>query len=256
MHEWFDKFEPGYLGSNTALRNDEAKKFRSAVDKMKKEDIEKIPAFEDVETRIGHFFDWHNNTHAYTGQGMDGKIPSQVMAEHPYERREIPDNYKKYLFTMRYIKTVQRNGVLLDGAWYYTPEMLGITGQRVEVRRGLDDAGTVHIFSLSDKRPLFDATCLEFSGNVQEDIPKKDRLNKEKNALLKKYNKKKAEYDKESINTPAENHALETMQQTQLKVINGESVIVDEGHPTLHLTLVKPDAPPPPKRKLKGILDD
>ncbi|MDR1324468.1 MAG: Mu transposase C-terminal domain-containing protein [Treponema sp.] len=137
---------------------------------------------------------------------MDSKTPAQVMAEHPYERWEIPDNYKKYLFAMRYVKMVQRNGVLLDGGWYYAPEMLAITGQRVEVRRGLDDAGTVHIFSLSDKRPLFDAICLEYSGDVQEDIARKNKLNKEKNALLKKYNKKKAEYDKESINTPAENY--------------------------------------------------
>ena len=148
MHEWFDKNEPTYLGSNTALRSDEAKKFRSAVEKMKKEDVEKIPAFEAVETRIGHFIDWYHNIHKHTGQGMNGNHPVQVMAENPYERRDIPANYKKYLFAMPYIKTVQRNGVLLDDAWYYTPEMKAIIGQRVEVRRGLDDAGTVHIFSL------------------------------------------------------------------------------------------------------------
>jgi hypothetical protein len=48
-------FEPAYLASNTALRSDEAKKFRSTVEKMQNEDIEKIPAFEDIETRIGRF---------------------------------------------------------------------------------------------------------------------------------------------------------------------------------------------------------
>jgi hypothetical protein len=74
--------------------------------------------------------------------------------------------------------------------------------------------------------------------------------------LLKKYNKKKVEYDKESINTAAENYALETMRQTQLKVVNGEPLILDTGNPAPRLTLVKPDTPPPPKRKLKGILDD
>jgi putative transposase len=250
MHEWFDKLEPGYLGSNTALKPEEAKKFRSTVEKMKKEDIEKIPTFEEVETRINHFFDWYNNTHAHTGQGMDGKTPSQVMAEHPYERRDIPDNYKKYLFAMRYVKTVQRNGVLLDGAWYYAPEMLSITGQRVEARRGLDDAGTVHIFSLSDKRPLFDATCLEYTGNAQEDIDKKNKLNKEKNVLLKKYNKKKAEYDAESVNTPAENYAHERTRQTALKVVNGEPLIVDERNPAPRLRLVKME-PDKPKRKIR-----
>ena len=101
---------------------------------------------------MGYFFDRHNNTDNHTGQGMDGKPPAQVMAENPYERREIPANYKKYLFALCHVKTVQRNGILLDGGWYYTPKMKAIIGQRVEVRCGLDDAGTVHIFSLPHKR--------------------------------------------------------------------------------------------------------
>lgn len=256
FHEEFDKFEPTHLGSNTALRSDEAKKFRSAVEKMKKEDIEKIPTFEEIETRIDHFMECYNKTHKHSGQVMDDKTPIQVMEENPYERREIPANYKKYLFTQRSIKTIQRNGVLLDGGWYFNPEMACSTEQRVEVRRGLDDAGIVHIFSLPDRKPLFDATCLEFSGNVEEDIALKNRLNKEKNAALKKHNKKKAEFDALPINTPAENYTRE--EQVVLSVVNGEPLVFD-GSLKPHLWLVERDEPvdkPKPKRKLKGIFDD
>jgi hypothetical protein len=169
-------------------------------------------------------------------QGVRECFPGQDIKQ--TRRRAYGRQGVRFLVTTaRLFKMVQHNGVLLDAGWYYTPEMLGIIGKEWS----LDDAGTVHIFSLSDKRPLFDAACLEYSGNVQEDIAKKDRLNKEKNALLKKYNKKKTEYDKESINTPAENYALKTMRQTELKVVNGESLILDTENSAPCLTLVKLD---------------
>jgi hypothetical protein len=133
--------------------------------------------------------------------------------------------------------------------------MKAIIGQRVEVRRGIDDAGVVYIFSLPDKKPLFEATCLAYSGNVQEDIARLNKLKKEGDALFKKYNKKKAEYDAEFINTPAENHALK--EPVMLRVVNGEPLVVDEGKPVPHLRLVKTGEPADkPKRKLKGIFDD
>jgi putative transposase len=245
FHEQFDKTEATYLGSNTALRSDDAKKFRTNVDQMQKEDIEKIPTFEALEARIGHFFAWYNAKHEHSGQGMDGKTPEQVMAEHPYVRREIPADLKKYLFTLRYVKTVQRNGVLLDDCWYYAKEMTAIIGQRVEVRRGLDDVGTVHIFRLADKVPLFDAVCLEYSGNVQEDIAKKNKLKKEADALLKQYNRKQAEYDAETIKTPAEHYA--EAEPVMLKVVNGEPLVFECNPPPL-LTLVKTDKP---KRRIR-----
>jgi putative transposase len=255
FHELFEKFEPDYLGSNTTLRNEEAKRFRLTVEKMKKEDIEKIPEYEAVKTRIDHFMEWYNNKHCHTGQGMGGKTPMQVMTENSYERREIPTEYKKYIFARPHIKIIQRNGVKLDECWYHAKEMLGKIGQRVEVRRGLDDAGTVHIFSLPDKKFLFDATCLEYTGNVQEDIALKNKLNKEKNAALKKYNKKKAEYDALPINTPAENYALK--EPVVLKVMNGAPLVLDEVNPAPRLTLVKMEPPAAKsKRKLKGIFDD
>jgi hypothetical protein len=41
------------------------------VAKMKKEDFEKIPTFEQVKEQLGHFFVYYNSEMKHTGQGMD-----------------------------------------------------------------------------------------------------------------------------------------------------------------------------------------
>lgn len=110
---------------------------------------------------------------------MDGKTPVQMFNENTVERRTIPEYLKKYLFTMRYTRTVQRDGVELDKIAYYTPQLKQYIGQAVEVRRGLDNTGIVHIFSMPDRKYLFDAENLTFSGIAQEDIQKITKLKKE-----------------------------------------------------------------------------
>jgi transposase InsO family protein len=223
FHERFDKFEVTYTGSNTATRPDEAKLYRSTIEDMKKVDIALIPTFEEVEAKIKRFIEWYNNEWKHTGQGMDGKTPMQVFRENAVERRTIPEHLKKYLFTMRYIRTVQRNGVELDKVSYYTPQLKQYIGQQVEVRRGLDNTGIVHIFSMPERKYLFDAENLGFSGIPQEDIRKITKLKKETKALEKKYNKKKAEYDAGQFRTPAELYA----QETEKQVVNGEPFMIE-----------------------------
>jgi hypothetical protein len=95
-----------------------------------------------------------------------------------------------------------------------------MVGKQVEVRRGLDDTGVVNIFSMPDRKPLFDAENLAFSGVPQEDIQKIRQLKKEANTLVKKYNKKKAEYDAAQFKTPAELYAEE--EERELQVVNGK----------------------------------
>ncbi|MDR3019877.1 MAG: Mu transposase C-terminal domain-containing protein [Treponema sp.] len=210
FHDRFDRFELTYMGSNTADRPDEAKVFRSNVENMKKEDISLIPTFEEVVARIGRFIQWYNEKWNHSGQGMDGRTPMQVFNEYAMPKREIPDHIKKYLFTMRYIRTVQRNGIELDKIFYQHEEFINLNGKEVEVRRGLNDAGMVHIFSVPDRVYLFDAENLVFTGVPQEDIRAMSKLKKDMSNLEKKYNKKKAEYDQGVFKTPAEIYAEET----------------------------------------------
>jgi transposase InsO family protein len=243
LHERFDKFELTYTGSNTADRPDEAKAYRSNVEDMKKADISLIPTFEEVEARIGRFINWYNEQWNHSGQGMEGRTPMRVFKEYAVLRREIPDNLKKYLFTMRYIRTVQRNGVELDGANYQNENFIEYNGRKVEVRRGLDDAGTVHIFSYPDRVYLFDAEHFVLSGVPEEDMRKMGKLRKDMKGLEKKYNRKKAEYDQGVFKTPAEAYAEEAPR----KVVNGDPIAA-EAPPALEL--VKPA-----KKKIISIFD-
>jgi transposase InsO family protein len=244
FHDRFDRFEQTYMGSNTADRPEEAKVFRSNVENMKKEDISLIPTFEEIEARIARFIKWYNEKWNHSGQGMDGRTPMQVFTEYAVPKREIPDHIKKYLFTMRYIRTVQRNGIELDNNFYQHEEFINLNGEKVEVRRGLDDAGKVHIFSVPDRVYLFDAENLVFTGVPQEDIRVMSKLKKDMNNLEKKYNKKKAEYDKGVFKTPAEIYAEER------KVSGGEPLRTQ-----VRVFPGKPKAKPEPKKKLVGIFD-
>jgi putative transposase len=244
FHDQFDRFELSYTGSNTADRPDEAKVFRSSVECMKKENISLIPAFEEVEMRIGRFVKWYNEKWNHSGQGMGGRTPAQVFAEYAVPRREIPEHLEKYLFTMRYNRTVQRNGVMLDGVMYQNANFIEYNGREVEVRRGFDDAGTVHIFSIPDRVYLFDAEQLAYSGVVQEDMRKVGKLKKDMRELEKKYNQKKTEYDKGVFKTPAEQYAEES------RMVVGGEPLAGEKPPVLKL--VKPE----PKKKYRGIFDD
>ncbi|MDR2098214.1 MAG: Mu transposase C-terminal domain-containing protein [Spirochaetaceae bacterium] len=207
FHERFDKFIATYLGSNTTTKPEEAKLYTGNISGMEKADINLIPTFEQIETMIGNFMNWYNAKWKHSGQGMNDRTPDEVFAENFTGRRELPEQFKKYLFTMRYVKTVTRNGVEVDGASYYTPEMQALIGQKVEVRRGLDNAGKVHIFGMPDRKYLFDAEDLAWSGIVEEDIKKVKKLRREAKELYKGYNRRKAEFDKGEFKTPAEIYA-------------------------------------------------
>ena len=177
---------------------------------------------------------------------MEGRPPMKVFKEYAVPKREIPDHLKKYLFTMRYIKTVQRNGIYLDNVYFQHKDFINYNGKKVEVRRPIDNAGIVHIFSIPDRVYLFDAEYLPDSGIAQEEIQKKKKLLKEMKELEKKYNRKKAEYDKGVFKTPAESYA-ETYSDNALKVVGGEP-LADNAQP--NLKLVKPV-----KKKYKGLFD-
>jgi len=243
FHERFDKFEITYTGSNTSDTPDESKVFRSGVEKIKKQNLHLIPTFEEIEARIGRFIKWYNEARSHSGQGMNDRPPMEVFKENAVPRRELPDHLKKYLFTLRYIRVVQRNGIELDGSLYCNKDFIAYNGQKVEVRRGLDDAGVVHIFSVPDRVYLFDAEHLALSGVPEEDIRKMSKLRKDMKGLEKKYNRKKAEYDKGVFKTPAETYAEE-----ERMVVNGDPLVADEPP---NLKLVEPA-----NKKYRSLFDD
>jgi hypothetical protein len=166
LHERFDKFEITYTGSNTADRPDELELYHRNIDGIKKKDAAEIPAFEEMEERLGHLFDWCNNEWHHSGQGMDERTSMEVWQEKAGPKREIPEHLTKYLFTLRHTKTVLKNGIILDGFEYYSKEMIAHIGEKVDVRVGIEHKSTVHIFSLPDRKHLFDAELNIWTGNV------------------------------------------------------------------------------------------
>jgi hypothetical protein len=249
LHEMFDKHEITYVGSNTALRPEEMRVFQRTINGIRKFDIELVPAFDAIRERIDHFMKYYNEQHHHTGQGMDGKTPVQAFQENAVPRRDIPENMKKYIFTRREIRTIQRNGISIDGMWYNSLELREYfltkgPGVKVEVRRGLDDVRNVSIFSMPDRIYLCDAEGGLENGSTEEDIRRISKIKKEARQFLAKYNRKKAEYDRQEYKTPAELYAEEVR-----KVAGGDPIASETAAP---LTLVET---PEPKRKLKGIFD-
>jgi putative transposase len=250
LHEMFDKYEITYVGSNTNLRPEEMKVFQRTINGIKKFDIELMPTFDAIAERIDHFMQYYNERHHHTGQGMDGKTPAQAFQENAVPRRDIPENMKKYIFTRREIRTIQRNGISIDGMWYYSLELREYfltKGQsvKVEVRRGLDDARKISIFSMPDRVYICDAEGGLEKGSTEEDIRRINKVKKEARQFLAKYNKKKEEYDRQAYKTPAELYAEEVR-----KVVGGDPLAPET---TVSLTLV--DAPKPAKRKYKTMFD-
>jgi putative transposase len=241
LHQRFDKFEITYIGSNTADRPDETQLYHRNVDGIKKKDITEIPPFEEIETRLNNLFNWYNNCWHHSGNGMEGDTPVGAWNANAAPKREIPEHIKKYLFTMRYVRTISKNGVHIDGFDYYAKEMISRTGEKVQVRVGLEHSMKVHIFSLPEQKYLFDAELLSWTGDLTRDIKQVNELRKGGKALLKKYNTKKAEYDRGVFKTPAELYAEE-----QRKVAGGDPLT-----PETPLTLVDTK----PKRRFKGLFD-
>jgi putative transposase len=242
LHERFDKFEITYTGSNTADRPDEMQLYHRNVNGIKKKDITEIPAFEEIEERLEHLFDWYNNCWNHSGQGMGGRTPMEVWQENAEAKREIPEPMKKYVFTLRYTKTITKNGIRLDGLDYYAGEMIAHMGERVEVRVGLEQSPTVHIFDLPDRKFMFDAELNVWSGDAAQDNERVGRLLKEGKRVLHNYNKKQADYDQGPFKTPAELYA-----EKALRVVGGAPVTPDTPP---GLTPVKAQT-----KKYKGIFD-
>jgi hypothetical protein len=157
---------------------------------------------------------------------MDGRAPLAVWAGYAeWRKREIPGEIARYLWAFRYVKTVQRNGVKHDGAWYFptSAENIAHVGEKVEIRAPLDRRGVVHVFSLPERRFLFDAYLTEYTGDVDADMGKVGKMRKGKKEVLEEYRKRKAEFDKGDYRTGAEIYAAEKPPETPaLKVVGGE----------------------------------
>jgi transposase InsO family protein len=242
--ELFEKRIETYVGSNTATRPDEAKLYWGKINGRDK--IEVTLTLEEVRRRYAEYVEWYNNEWHHTGQGMNGKTPAQVFEENRMPRKEISDEMRRYIFTRRENRTVQKDGVSIDGIEYYNPAMVQYIGSKVEVRRDINKIGTVSIYSLPNRTYLFEAESdvLKDFGIPEENMRAQRTAQRTARNHLTKFAKEASEI-RQIVKSPAELAAEESNNAADERlVINGDPIM------TSKLSLVKT-----PKRKIKGIFD-
>ena len=184
--ERFSKMQDFYVGSNTVDAPEDKKLFWGRINGRDK--IEVTYTLEQLRHDFAQFVTWFNSNWQHSGQGMDGKTANEVFAETFEHKRELPEEYRKYLFTVREKRVVQRNGVSIDGISYYNPEMVRLIGEKVEVRRDINDIGKAAIFSLPD---------LVFQFDAESDVFKDRGITEENLRAVRKERKKAREHLKD-----------------------------------------------------------
>jgi transposase InsO family protein/transposase len=242
----FDKEFESYVGSNTADRPDERKLYWGNFNGGQKIPTEQLPTIEEERALFAKFAESYNASWKHSGQGMGGRTPDVVFEENRKVRRFIPEDFQKYVWTRRETHTVQRDGVKVDGEWYYNEQMQLLIGQKVEIRISIDDIGAGYIFDLHGTY-LYDADSgvLKDRGIKEENNRKVTLLRKAARKHMEKYQNAINEIRKDKKTQLEELRALE--QPVLLKVVGGNSIPSENPQ---GLALVKNTKP-----KIKGIFD-
>ena len=227
--ELFSKMQNFYVGSNTVDAPEYKKLFWGRINGRDK--IQVTYTLEQLRRDFAQFVTWYNSSWNHSGQGMDGKTPNAVFAETFAHKRELPEEYRKYIFTVREKRVVQRNGVSIDGISYYNPEMVRLIGEKVEVRRDINDIGKAAIFSLPDLVFQFEAESDLFKdkGITEENLRRVRKVRKQAREHLKDYR-----WDKDIRNarkTPAQILAEQTAEREGVQSADIEAKKVVGGEP-------------------------
>jgi transposase InsO family protein len=224
--ELFSKMRDTYVGSNTVDRPADTKLFWGKINGRDRIDVTYTLA--NLREDFSKFVTWFNSAWNHSGQGMDGKTPEAVFNANLEAKREMPEAMRKYVFAIRERRTVQRNGIRVDGVDYYNEEITRLAGERVEVRRDINDIGKIAVFSLPDCVYQFDAVNDFFKdrGIPEENLRTVRAAQKKAREHLSNYAKKANDIQRE-IKTPAEILAEQTAGREALvlddrKVAGGE----------------------------------
>ncbi|MDR1175362.1 MAG: Mu transposase C-terminal domain-containing protein [Treponema sp.] len=247
-----DKSFDGYTGSNTSDRIDALKLYWGNFNGGQKIPVEELSTKEEVRTIFARFVEWFNSGRRHGGQGMNNNTPDTVFNENRKERRDMPEEYQKYVWTRRKILKVERNGVRFEGEWYVNKDLLLLNGRQVELRVSIDDIGAGYIFDPETGSYICDADCggLKDSGIKEENNRKVNLLRK---GLRKNIEEIKKEMDelRKDRKTQLEELREQESRQVTLKVVGGEDLVVNS---PAGMTLVKTEVKPA-KQKIKKFFD-
>ena len=226
--EQFEKYIETYVGSNTITRPEEAKLYWSKIGNREKKDV--FLTLELLREIYADYVKYLNTQCPHTGHGMDGKTRKQVFEENWTVRRILPDEYRRLVMTRREERKVHRNGVKIDGIYYYNPELAQYIGSLVKVFRGLNDVGKVWIYLLPKLTYLCEAysDVLKDLGIPEENLRRQRKAQKKSRQHLKKYGQHAAAI-RRSRKSPAQLLAEEKQNEVKLtpqveqeiQVVNG-----------------------------------
>lgn len=128
-------------------------------------------------------------------EGLDGKTPFEIVSAWRGPIARITDERALDLLLAEApdhgMRTVQKKGIQIDGAWFIAPELEAFVGQQVQVRYDAieQDLGRVYVFGGADLQFVCIAECPERTGIDRREVAiraretQKRRVQEERRAL-------------------------------------------------------------------------
>jgi len=145
---------PGFIGHNVAERK-EIEARRSFADRlMKRGQVLEVSMSSDEFQRFCD--DWCEKVYAHAPhEGLKGKTPFEVVAANRDAIRKVTDERALDVLLAdapanNGKRTVQKKGILLDGAWFIAPELEAHVGEDVFVRLDPLDLGRIYVFDAEE----------------------------------------------------------------------------------------------------------
>jgi hypothetical protein len=129
----FSRRMPGYVGSNTRERPDDAALYWRSLNKRAKRND--VYSWDEYVRALASFVDWYNGAWRGEGKGMDGRTPDEVFTATALPIRPVSPDALALAFSRSETRRVGRNGVQLDGVKYWAEELMARKGTDVIVRR-------------------------------------------------------------------------------------------------------------------------
>lgn len=170
----FEELLPCWLGSN--VEQQKAREARETWGEkiMKSGGTVDVPFTPDkFREIIGRFIKKYEGT---PHSELNGKTPLQASISSPVHPPRIRDpRVLDVLLATTGNRTVQKKGISDAGEWFHSNDLIPLIGERVEIRRDLDNAGLMYVFDASGEHYLCQVTNEDLQGQALEEYRKAKR---------------------------------------------------------------------------------
>jgi len=252
---------PGYCGHDTASKPEQLAEQIKRHERWLKGEVADTP-FLTVTQAIELFEAWlfGYHTRAHSELSREGRKLTPIACWELYGKQaEIPTGRSlEFLLMHRELATIQKNGIKIDGHWYWSDELAGRSGQ-VQVRRARAEGGRAYVFDLRGK-----FICEAIAGQVIRAGASLDEVRKANEELRRRRRARKRAI--EELEKAAPDDALTLLDSIRLEAPPLPAIaqppaqpepadIVRRMHPDFdRVPLRQLEAPPePPQLELAGL---